>query len=71
MPRITKPISISLPPDLLRWLDEEAKRSGRTRTAIVIEALKSVRTSSDGGNWETKLRKYNEAIRRRPSRSKE
>lgn len=35
----TPPIQMRLPPDLLDRMDAEAVRSGRTRTALVIDAV--------------------------------
>ncbi len=70
--RITKPISVSLPPELLKWLDAHATSTGQSRTAIVCEGIKRVRSKFEAtsDNWETKLRRYNETTRRRPRKEK-
>jgi len=38
-----KTVSVKLSPRLVRWLATEAKRSGRTRSAVVHEALERLR----------------------------
>ena len=68
MPRTTEVVSVSLTPEMKKWLDDYSQLSGRSRTSVVTEGLKVLRTTSKykqkHENWEVKLRRYYSSIRR-------
>jgi len=40
-------LSISLPPPVARWLEDEALRSGRSRSAVIAEALEAAQAGAE------------------------
>ena len=68
MPRTTEVVSVSLTPEMKKWLDDYSQLSGRSRTSVVTEGLKVLRTTTEfklkHENWEIKLRRYYSSIRR-------
>jgi predicted transcriptional regulator len=37
------PVSLRLPPELLKWVDGQAEADGRSRSAVIIEAVREKR----------------------------
>lgn len=67
MPRTTKTITISLPPDMMGMVDYLAKKEGRTKSELLREAL---RRYADEQEWRG-LIKYAQRQAKRKGITKE
>ena len=43
-------LGITLPADLVRWADRQARRLGRSRSWVIAEALRQMETANGGGS---------------------
>ena len=68
MPRSAAKIAVSLPADLYRALENVRRRSGRSRSAVVQEAVRDWLRRQARGNL---VREYEEGYRARPESADE
>ena len=50
--RTTRVLSVSLPPEMLRWAEEVARSEHRTMSELVREALRAYKTLRQGPDKE-------------------